>query len=69
MVVSFTPGDGSDPLSRHISWPYFVPEIASTRDAFYGPYNAVQSISSSTSCSEVEFHPRGPIPHFGGLLV
>ena len=49
--------------------PYFVPETASNKDAFHGPYTTVQSISSSTSFSEVGRHPGGPILHFGGLLV
>ena len=34
MAPSFATGDGPDPFLRHISWPYFVLEVASNRDAF-----------------------------------
>ena len=61
MATSFTPGDGSDPRLRHISWPYFVPKAASNKDAFCGPRDAVQSVSSSSCFPEVGRHPRGPI--------
>ena len=69
MATSFTSGDGPDPLPRHISSLYFVPETASTRDDFCGPCTAVQSVSSSASSSEAGLHPRGPIPHFKGRLI
>ena len=50
MGPSFALEDGMDPLPRHISWPYFVPETTSNRDAFCRPRVAVQSVSSSSCC-------------------
>ena len=64
MDPSFAPGDGPDPLPRHINWPYFVPEAASNKDAFCGPPTAVKSVSSSACCPEAGRHHGGHISRF-----